>query len=875
MAKNRLKGLTIEIGGNTTELDKALDKVNKRAGDVSSELGEINRLLKMDPGNMDLLTQKQKVLADAISNSSEKLKTLKEAEKQVQEQFKRGEVSEEQVRALEREVIAATKKLESYENAAKETAEEIENLGKKSKKTEKESGNLGESLKSVAKTGLAAVAAAAAAVVAGLIGAAESTREYRTEMGKLDTAFTTNGHSSESATKAYKELQSVIGETDQAVEAANHLAQLTDNEKDLAQWTGDILPGVFATFGASLPIEGLTEAANETAKVGQVTGPLADALNWAAAEGENFGVTLKENTKENKEWNEAVEAATNAEELFNLALSECTTEQERQALITETLSRLYGDASESYKETNAEVIRANEANEAWMSSLADVGGAIEPIITDVKMLGAGLLSDVVPGVQQLAEAFRGLLSGDAGAADAIGEALSGVITGLLEKVTELAPTLVEVALSLISTLTSSLLSQLPSILQTLMQIASDLILQLSEVLPPLLNQLLTDTIPSLITSLLEYAPQLLQAAITLLQSLVEAIPVVISELLIALPDIISTTISFLMESIPLLLDAATQLLLAIVDAIPVLLQSLVEALPQILDSILNLLLDPDAFSKILDAAFTLCMAIVESIPKIVVELVKALPQIWKTLRSFLLQLPGKIWELLKLVVVKVVDFTRQMITKAREIGSKFRDNIVNYVKELPGKIRETLLNVISKVKDLPSKMVEIGGDLISGLWNGINNKLTWLKNKIKDFTDSVLSSIKNFFGVHSPARSSGSLKTTDWVGEMLNEGLAGGLIESADSPIDAMKRVTSGVLDAAASGIDGLSINRQLNGPTSSQVAAAASGDNLLTKLDRILTAIERGQVLTIDGDALVGATADRYDSQLGMRRALAARGAV
>ena len=99
MARNNIKGLTVEIGGDTTKLGKALESVNKKSSDLSAELGEINRQLKFDPKNTELLAQKQKVLADAVETASEKLDKLKEAEKQVQKQFERGEVSEEQVRS--------------------------------------------------------------------------------------------------------------------------------------------------------------------------------------------------------------------------------------------------------------------------------------------------------------------------------------------------------------------------------------------------------------------------------------------------------------------------------------------------------------------------------------------------------------------------------------------------------------------------------------------------------------------------------------------------------------------------------------------------------------------------------------------------------
>ena len=76
MASKALKGITIEIGGDTTKLDKALQAVNKRSAELSSELGEVNRLLKLDPGNADLLAQKQQILAEAVSNNREKLETL-------------------------------------------------------------------------------------------------------------------------------------------------------------------------------------------------------------------------------------------------------------------------------------------------------------------------------------------------------------------------------------------------------------------------------------------------------------------------------------------------------------------------------------------------------------------------------------------------------------------------------------------------------------------------------------------------------------------------------------------------------------------------------------------------------------------------------
>ena len=239
------------------------------------------------------------------------------------------------------------KDLDDTADGADDAADGLDDFSDSAEKAERSSGSLGSTLGGAVKTGLTAVATAATAAIGALAATAEATRDYRTEMGKLDTAFTTAGHSTDDATSTYQALQGVLGDTDQAVEAANHLAKLTNNAEDLTTWT-DIATGVYATFGASLPIEGLTEAANETAKVGKVTGPLADALNWAGV----------------------------SEDKFNESLARCSNEQQRQALITETLNGLYADAAAAYRETNGEIIRANEANEAWMSSAAEIGAVV-------------------------------------------------------------------------------------------------------------------------------------------------------------------------------------------------------------------------------------------------------------------------------------------------------------------------------------------------------------------------------------------------------------------------------------------------------------------------------------------------------------------
>lgn len=771
MAGN-IKGLTVKIGGDTSELGKALENVNKKSRDLSSELGQVNRLLKMDPGNADLIAQKQDILAEAIKNTSSKLETLKEAEKQVQEQFEQGKVSQDQVRALQREIVATEQKLKGYEAAAKEVADGNDRIAKSADAAADDVKELDVNLSDVAGGGLKAMGAAIGAAVAGLTAAAEATRDYRMEMGKLDTAFTDSGFSSETATSAYKEVVGVLGEYDQAVEAANHLAKLTDNEKDLAKWTGDILPGVFATFGDSLPIEGLTEAANETAKVGQVTGPLADALNWAGV----------------------------SEDKFNESLAKCTSEQERQALITETLSGLYGEASAAYKETNADVIAANQANAAWLESMAQVGATVEPVITQVKTMGAELVSKLVPAIQWIVDNLP-----------MVGVIVGGIMAALVAfKLSILVGSLGGIAatLGLIKTALSSLW------LTMLANPVGPIIVAITALVAGFMY-------------LWKNCDGFREFWINLWEKIKSAASAVV-DWFKSVPERIGSAISGAIERVK------------------------------------------SWGTKLLDVAKKAATAVLNGLYTIYVKI------------------PAKIWSAIFGAIAKVAQWGAQLVSKAKTAASNMVTNVVNYAKQLPSKIYSAIVGavskvstwgsnlastarsaatklvnaVVNKVKSLPSKMLSIGGDLVRGLWNGIGNKVGWIKSKIGGFTKSVLNSIKGFFGVHSPSTE------TAWIGDMLDQGLAEGMLDNLDAPVKAMQRVTGGVLDAARN-VNGVQLGTQL------QSNFSGGGDGLMPKLDKILAAIERGQIIAIDGDKLVGATADAFDRRLGQRRVLATRGAI
>lgn len=221
------------------------------------------------------------------------------------------------------------------------------------------------------------VGLAGAALGGAWIAAIEGTREYRTHMGMLDTAFQMNELSADAARQTYSDLNAVLGDSGQATEAAQHLALIADNEDELANLTNS-LTGVYATFGESLPLEGLAEGINHSAKLGEVQGSLADALEWS-------GITVDD---------------------FNKQLAACSDEEERQKLIMKTLNDTYSKAGTQYKETNKDVLAANKAQEKLTHAFSELGRVGEPILTAIKEKVAEFAAAAVPHIENFIQKVK-------------------------------------------------------------------------------------------------------------------------------------------------------------------------------------------------------------------------------------------------------------------------------------------------------------------------------------------------------------------------------------------------------------------------------------------------------------------------------------
>ena len=260
-------------------------------------------------------------------------------------------------------IKAITSEAKKNISAVKQELEKVETTGTKSGKSIKQT------MKSIAKVSAVAVASVTA-ITAALVKMGQSAKEFNTIQSKLISGFQAAGATAKQASETYKGFFRFLGEADRAGEAANHLAQMTTNEQELAEWT-KICQGIFATFGDSLPIEGLTEAANETARVGKVTGVLADALNWVSV----------------------------SEDDFNNSLANMNSLAERESYIRGTLNNLYSNAAILYERNNQAAIQYNEAQYRLNVALSEAGKYVIPLMTQLSNLATVVLQVLKPAFE--------------------------------------------------------------------------------------------------------------------------------------------------------------------------------------------------------------------------------------------------------------------------------------------------------------------------------------------------------------------------------------------------------------------------------------------------------------------------------------------
>lgn len=227
---SRIQGITVEIGGDTTKLSSALSKVNKEIRDTQSQLKDVNKLLKLDPGNADLMAQKQRLLTQAISETKEKLDSLKLASQQANDALARGEISQSQYDALQREIVETENALADLERQADQSAVALQKIGATGEKLQ----SVGASIEGVGKKLLPITT-----IVGGLgTAAVKVAADFDTGMSKVAAVSGATGAELDKLREKAREMGAKTKfSASEAADAMNYMA--------MAGWkTGDMLDGI-------------------------------------------------------------------------------------------------------------------------------------------------------------------------------------------------------------------------------------------------------------------------------------------------------------------------------------------------------------------------------------------------------------------------------------------------------------------------------------------------------------------------------------------------------------------------------------------------------------------------------------------------------
>lgn len=419
-----------------------------------------------------------------------------------------------------------------------------------------------------------------------------------------------------------------------------------------------------------------------------------------------------------------------------------------------------------------------------------------------------LVPDIIDGLIDLVDAVIDALP------DVIAEITAvfpDIITAIVDALTALAPMLIDCGIRLLT----ALVSALPEIIRTI-----------CDALPALINGI-TD-------ALLKLVPQIIQCGITLLTALVQALPDIIRQIVTVLPQIITSIVAALLDMLPMLIDCGVKLLTALVENLPEIITQIVKVLPDLIDGIISALLD--ALPQLIECGITLFVALVENLPAIIAGVIEAVPKI--------------------------------------------------------------ISAIVSAIEDRISAIADVGSRLIEGLWQGIKDMGAWIHDKIAGFFDGIVDGIKDFFGIESPSKL-----MRDQVGKNIALGVAEGIEDGENTVSDAMQDMADTVADTEITppeipefdlpdypdtpvkipltiepeldgidpefSFDGVQRSLHMNGE---QTVIMAVDPEMMEKLDQILSAVQNGKEILLDGDKLVGGTADRYNSAFGEMQVLSER---
>ena len=603
-------GPRIGIDGEA-EFRKELNNLTQQVKTFGAELKAVSTSADDEADAVSKAAKQQEILGKAIDAQKQKLSQLQQALQRATQEWGESDTktlkwrqsvarAETELNQLESQLKQTTSALDKTDRAADELGDSMDDAGKKS-------SGFGDMLKAnlsaSAITGFASsITGAISGIISGLGQMVEESKEYQKIMGSLEISSEKAGYTAEETSAAYNELFGVLGDNQTAATTTANLQALGLAQSDLNTLIDGTI-GAWATYGDSIPIDGLAEAINETVQTGQVTGTLADMLNWAGT----------------------------SEDDFNEKLKACSTESERANLILQEMANQgLTQAGTAWQEQNANLVAANNATALYQQNASALATAIGPMFTAIQTAGAQLLgvlaqiasafdfSAIGAQITSLVEWFTGLVTAVSNGEMTIGEALQEIIGKFTETI-------------------GDILSQLGEALPDILQAGVDIVLNLLQGIvdnTPQLLQGVTDLITGAVQALADNLPEFLQKGMEIVANLVNGIVDSLPDMIASAVEAVSAFLQSVTDNLPEIVAKGVEMLLSIVSGIIDSLPDIVSAAGRIVSSVIDTIKSTNWISVGIDILSGIGQGIINGIGNVVSAARNAASSILNSVKGF-------------------------------------------------------------------------------------------------------------------------------------------------------------------------------------------------------------------------------------------------
>ena len=754
--EKRLESLR-ETNESVTANDEAYQKwqeaytpIQAQITRTTNDLAKLQAEQKKLSDSGDVNTEAYEKLQKSIEQAQKKLEDLNHEASDTFNELGRP-ISTDQYNALQREIIATEQSLNRLQNEARDTENRINGIDEKPiEQVEDAAEDAGDALRDAGDDashfGDMLKAGAIVEGVSGLVDSmsqlADETREYQRIMGSLEVSSEKAGYTAEETADTYRQLYGVLGDDQTAATTTANLQALGFAQEDLKDLTNAAI-GAWATYGDSIPIDGLAESINETIQAGQVTGNFADVLNWAGTSEDDFNAKL--------------ENAADSTERANIVMEELA----RQGLV---------EAGEAWQKNNESLVESNQAAADFQDTMAEMSERLSPVLTAVQnginqLLGS--LLDMTEGIDFSAVGER------------IEAGFSFVIDTVLPKLREGFQWILDNREALVTALVA-----IGSAISTYM--AGQQVYAFA-----------TTALPKIISGFSTFFTTLsggggvfaaLTAAINPVTLAIAGIAAAVGVVVGAFATLWNTSEEFranitaIWNQLVTTFQTFTQ---GIVDRLNDLGFNF-ENIGQVIQTAWQALCDflAPVFEGAFQAVATIFDTITSAILGVLDFFIGVFTGDWEQALNGIKAFWGSIWDGICGIFETIIDTLMGIGEVILSWFGTTWEDALNNVKDFFTNIWNNIVDIFS---GLPGRMADIGYNIVTGIWNGISGAAGWLWNQISGFCSNIVNGIKSFFGINSPSKL-----MEDAVGKWLPPGIAVGF---EDAMPKAMREINASMGD--------------------------------------------------------------------------------